>query len=160
MTAGTSFPRIAGDFERDIEVEAVRRLPPFTVAHDVFGDLMPTQGNRAARSGTIADLACALHHPDTRTIGEPPRLVPGRRYRLRVTELNFLHRRSDMAEKPTHTAGNRENRKAEERYRKGVRKTTEELGEDERGKRAREVGRKDLEKDRQAEEKGKSRARE
>jgi hypothetical protein len=65
-----------------------------------------------------------------------------------------------MAEKPTNTAGNRENREAEERYRKGVKKTTEELGEKERAKRARDVGKKDLEKDRQAEEKGKSRARE
>ena len=64
-----------------------------------------------------------------------------------------------MAEKPTHTAGNRENRKAEERYRKGVKETTEEIGEDEREKRARNVGKKDLKQDRQAEEKGKSRAR-
>ena len=63
-----------------------------------------------------------------------------------------------MAEKPTNTAGNRENREAEERYRKGVKKTTEALGERERAKRARDE--KDLEKDRQAEEKGKSRARE
>jgi hypothetical protein len=65
-----------------------------------------------------------------------------------------------MAEKPTHTAGNRENREAQERYRKGVRETTEELGEEEREKRAREAGMKNPKKDRQAEEKGKSRARE
>jgi hypothetical protein len=65
-----------------------------------------------------------------------------------------------MAEKPTHTAGNRENRQAEERYRKGVKETTEKLGEKERGKRAREVGKEDLAEDRQAEEKGRSRARE
>lgn len=64
-----------------------------------------------------------------------------------------------MAEKPTHTAGNRENREAAERYRKGVKETTEELGEEEREKRARDVRKKDLKKDRQAEEKGKSRAR-
>lgn len=64
-----------------------------------------------------------------------------------------------MAEKPTETAGNRENREAEERYRKGVKKTTEALGEEEREKRARDAGGKDLKKDRQAEEKGKSRAR-
>lgn len=64
-----------------------------------------------------------------------------------------------MAEKPTHTAGNRENREAEERYRKGVRETTRELDEEEREKRARNIDEDELKEDRQAEEKGRSRAR-
>ena len=37
-----------------------------------------------------------------------------------------------MGQKPTNTAGNRENREAEERYRKGVRETTKETSEEER----------------------------
>ena len=64
-----------------------------------------------------------------------------------------------MAEKPTHTAGNRENREAEERYRKGVRETTRELDEEAREKRARNIDEDELKEDRQAEEKGRSRAR-
>lgn len=64
-----------------------------------------------------------------------------------------------MGKKPTHTAGNRENQEAERRYREGVQETTEELDEDERERRARDVGQEDVRKDRQAEEKGRSRAR-
>lgn len=65
-----------------------------------------------------------------------------------------------MAEKkPTNTAGNRENQEAEQRYREGVKETTKELPEQEREKRARDVGKDKLKNDRQAEEKGKSRAR-
>ena len=64
-----------------------------------------------------------------------------------------------MGKKPTHTAGNQENTEAERRYRKGVQETTEELDEDEREGRARDLGREDVRDDRQAEEKGRSRAR-
>lgn len=64
-----------------------------------------------------------------------------------------------MGKKPTHTAGNRENAEAERRYRKGVEETTEELDEDERERRARDLDRDDVRRDRQAEEKGRSRAR-
>ena len=64
-----------------------------------------------------------------------------------------------MGKKPTHTAGNRENTEAEHRYRKGVKETTEELDEEERERRARDLDREDVKEDRQAEEKGRSRAR-
>lgn len=64
-----------------------------------------------------------------------------------------------MGQKPTNTAGNRENQEAEERYRKGVKKTTEALSEEERAKRARDVEKGDLSEARRSEEKGKSRAR-
>ena len=55
--------------------------------------------------------------------------------------------------------GGEGNREADRRYRKGVRETVEDTSEEERGKKARNMSREDLDKARQAEEKGKSRAR-
>lgn len=64
-----------------------------------------------------------------------------------------------MGQKPTETAGNRENREAEERYRKGVKETTRETSEKERERKARDLDKDDLSDARRSEEKGKSRAR-
>lgn len=61
-----------------------------------------------------------------------------------------------MAQKGNGGEGNRE---ADRRYRKGVRKTVEDTTEDERSEKARNLSRDDLKKSRQAEEKGRSRAR-
>ena len=55
--------------------------------------------------------------------------------------------------------GGEGNREADRRYRKGVKETVENTSKDERGKKARNMSREDLDKARQAEEKGKSRAR-
>jgi len=55
--------------------------------------------------------------------------------------------------------GGEGNREADRRYRKGVRETVEDTSEEERGKKARNMSREDLDKARQAEEKGKSRAK-
>jgi len=55
--------------------------------------------------------------------------------------------------------GGEGNREADRRYRKGVRETVENTSKEERGKKARNMNREDLDKARQAEEKGKSRAR-
>ena len=55
--------------------------------------------------------------------------------------------------------GGEGNREADRRYRKGVRETVENTSKEERGKKARNMSREDLDKARQAEEKGKSRAR-
>lgn len=61
-----------------------------------------------------------------------------------------------MVEKGKGGEGNRE---ADRRYRKGVSETVEKTSEEERSKKARNLSREDLNKARQAEEKGKSRAR-
>ena len=55
--------------------------------------------------------------------------------------------------------GGEGNREADRRYRKGVKETVEKTSEEERSSKARDVGHKELDKARQAEEKGKSRAR-
>lgn len=55
--------------------------------------------------------------------------------------------------------GGEGNREADRRYRKGVEETVKKTSEEERSKRARNLSREDLDKARQAEEKGKSRAR-
>jgi hypothetical protein len=55
--------------------------------------------------------------------------------------------------------GGEGNRKADRRYRKGVSKTVEDTSAEERSEKARNVSREELKKARQAEEKGKSRAR-
>jgi hypothetical protein len=55
--------------------------------------------------------------------------------------------------------GGEGNREADRRYRKGVKETVENTSKEERGKKARNMSREDLDKARQAEEKGKSRAR-
>jgi len=55
--------------------------------------------------------------------------------------------------------GGEGNREADRRYRKGVRETVENTSKEERGENARNLSREDLDKARQAEEKGKSRAR-
>jgi hypothetical protein len=55
--------------------------------------------------------------------------------------------------------GGEGNREADRRYRKGVKETVENTSEEERSKKARNVSREDLGEARQAEEKGKSRAR-
>ena len=55
--------------------------------------------------------------------------------------------------------GGEGNREADRRYRKGVKETVENTSKDERGKKARNMSREDLDKARQAEEKSKSRAR-
>jgi hypothetical protein len=55
--------------------------------------------------------------------------------------------------------GGEGNREADRRYRKGVSETVENTSEEERSKKARNVSRDELNKARQAEEKGKSRAR-
>ena len=51
------------------------------------------------------------------------------------------------------------NREADQRYREGVRETVEETSEEERAEKARDLSEKELEHARQAEDKGKSRAR-
>lgn len=55
--------------------------------------------------------------------------------------------------------GGEGNREADRRYRDGVKKTVEKTSEEERSSKARDVSREELDKARQAEEKGKSRAR-
>lgn len=55
--------------------------------------------------------------------------------------------------------GGEGNREADRRYRKGVKETVENTSKEERSKRARNVSREELGEARQAEEKGKSRAR-
>lgn len=55
--------------------------------------------------------------------------------------------------------GGEGNREADRRYRKGVEETVKKTSEEERSERARNLSREDLDKARQAEEKGKSRAR-
>ena len=55
--------------------------------------------------------------------------------------------------------GGEGNREADRRYREGVEETVKKTSEEERSKRARNLSREDLDKARQAEEKGKSRAR-
>jgi len=67
-----------------------------------------------------------------------------------------MQRKLKMIEERKGGEGNRE---ADRRYRKGVKETVEKTSEEERSKKARDVSREDLKKARQAEEKGKSRAR-
>lgn len=55
--------------------------------------------------------------------------------------------------------GGEGNREADRRYREGVEETVKKTSEEERSERARNLSREDLDKARQAEEKGKSRAR-
>lgn len=55
--------------------------------------------------------------------------------------------------------GGEGNREADRRYRKGVKETVEDTTENERSEKARNVSGEQLKKARQAEEKGKSRAR-
>ena len=55
--------------------------------------------------------------------------------------------------------GGEGNREADRRYRKGVRETVKGTSEEERSEKARNVSREELKEARQAEEKGKSRAR-
>jgi hypothetical protein len=55
--------------------------------------------------------------------------------------------------------GGEGNREADRRYRKGVKETVEDTTEDERSEKARNVSGDELKKARQAEEKGKSRAK-
>jgi len=55
--------------------------------------------------------------------------------------------------------GGEGNREADRRYRKGVSKTTEDTSAEERSEKARDLSQEELEEARQAEEKGKSRAR-
>jgi hypothetical protein len=55
--------------------------------------------------------------------------------------------------------GGEGNREADRRYRKGVKETVEGTTEEERSEKARDLSREELGKARQAEEKGKSRAR-
>ena len=55
--------------------------------------------------------------------------------------------------------GGEGNREADRRYRKGVSKTVEDTSSSERSRKARDLSEEELRKARQAEEKGKSRAR-
>lgn len=55
--------------------------------------------------------------------------------------------------------GGEGNRKADQRYRKGVGETVEETSSEERSKKARDMSEEELQKARQAEEKSRSRAR-
>lgn len=55
--------------------------------------------------------------------------------------------------------GGEGNREADRRYRKGVRKTVKDTSATERAEKARDISAEELEQARQAEEKGKSRAR-
>lgn len=57
------------------------------------------------------------------------------------------------------TTGGEGNRKADRRYREGVKKTVEGTSESERAEKARDVSEDELEQARSAEEKGRSRAR-
>jgi hypothetical protein len=67
-----------------------------------------------------------------------------------------MQRNREMTDKGKGGEGNRE---ADRRYRKGVSDTVESTSEEERSKKARDLSREELDKARQAEEKGKSRAR-
>ena len=55
--------------------------------------------------------------------------------------------------------GGEGNREADRRYREGVRRTVDDTSEEERSEQARDLGAEERKKARQAEEKGKSRAR-
>ncbi|HET6630352.1 MAG TPA: hypothetical protein VFG91_11310 [Woeseiaceae bacterium] len=57
------------------------------------------------------------------------------------------------------TQGGEGNRKADRRYREGVRHTVEKTSESERERKARDVGEDELHEAQQAEEKGRSRGR-
>lgn len=57
------------------------------------------------------------------------------------------------------TQGGEGNRKADRRYREGVKRTVKNTSEQERERRARDIGEDELEEAQQAEEKGRSRGR-
>jgi hypothetical protein len=78
-------------------------------------------------------------------------------YGRRIAHLStFDAKETKMIEERKGGEGNRE---ADRRYRKGVRETVEETSEEERSRKARDLDRDDLDEARQAEEKGKSRAK-
>ena len=56
--------------------------------------------------------------------------------------------------------GGEGNREADRRYRKGVRRTVDKTSDSERSRKARNMSKEELEEARQAEEKGRTRARE